>query len=117
MNRTEPRLLFVVPLGRALGMGLVAGCVAPPDDRPAVTAAAQAITLSPVTSFGSNPGGLRMFEFVPAGLPANAPLVVLLHGCTESASSYSTQTEWGTLANRFQFAVVFPGSTCSSTAR
>ena len=28
-----------------------------------------------VTGFGSNPGNLRMFKFVPTGLPANAPLL------------------------------------------
>src|SRR6185436_18831490 len=37
-----------------------------------------------------------------------APLVVAMHGGTESASVYSTETEWGNLADRFQFAVVFP---------
>src|ERR1044071_4879888 len=85
---------------------LASACAAPPDDPP-VSGVAQAVTLPEVTGFGSNPGALKMFTFVPSGLPSGAPLVVVLHGCTESASSYSTQTEWGNLASRFQFAVVF----------
>ena len=72
-----------------------------------VASVGQAVTLTQVSSFGSNPGALQMFKYVPAGLPSGAPLVIALHGCTESASSYSTQTEWGNLADRFQFAVVF----------
>ncbi|HEY6174730.1 MAG TPA: PHB depolymerase family esterase [Kofleriaceae bacterium] len=85
---------------------LASACAAPPDDPP-VSGVAQAVTLTEVTGFGSNPGALKMFTFVPSGLPSGAPLVVVLHGCTESASSYSTQTEWGNLGQRFGFAVVF----------
>ena len=70
--------------------------------------AAAAVTLTQVTGFGSNPGNLKMWKYVPAGLPTGAPLVVALHGCTESASVYSAETEWGNLGDRFKFAVVFP---------
>jgi len=103
MNQAELRPLFVV-------LTLTAACAAEPTgkDEPPVGAIAQAVTLSQVTSFGSNPGNLKMFAYVPAGLAAGAPLVVAMHGCTESASVYSTETEWGNLADRFQFAVVFP---------
>src|ERR1041385_4405600 len=78
---------------------LASACAAPPDGPP-VSGVAQAVTLTEVTGFGSNPGALKMFTFVPSGLPSGAPLVVVLHGCTESASSYSTQTEWGNLGQR-----------------
>jgi poly(hydroxyalkanoate) depolymerase family esterase len=108
MNRASPRLLFVV-------LTLASACAVEPgdpgdpgNDGPATSSVAQAVTLSQVTSFGSNPGNLKMFIYVPAGLPTGAPLVVAMHGCTESASVYSTQTEWGNLADRFKFAVVFP---------
>jgi poly(hydroxyalkanoate) depolymerase family esterase len=104
MNRASPRLCVVL----TVFAGLTAACATePPEDEPPVHSVAQAVTLSQVTSFGSNPGALKMFKYVPAGLPSGAPLVVALHGCTESASSYSTQTEWGNLADRFHFAVVF----------
>lgn len=100
MNRVPSHMLFVV-------LTLTAACAAEPGD-PAAGSVAQPVTLSQVTSFGSNPGNLKMFIYVPAGLPTGAPLVVAMHGCTESASVYSTQTEWGNLADRFGFAVVFP---------
>jgi poly(3-hydroxybutyrate) depolymerase len=37
-------------------------------------------TLTPVSNFGSNPGALNMYEYVPQGLPQGRPLVVVLHG-------------------------------------
>jgi poly(hydroxyalkanoate) depolymerase family esterase len=102
MHRTAPCLLFaILPLASACA-------VEPRDDSPTTGSVAQAVTLTQVTSFGSNPGNLKMFKYVPAGLATGAPLVVAMHGCTESASVYSTQTEWGNLADRFHFAVVFP---------
>ncbi|TMQ02729.1 MAG: esterase, partial [Deltaproteobacteria bacterium] len=98
--RSVPAVIPVVPPLLALAASL-AGCAAPDAVLGGVT---QAVTLTEVTNFGSNPGALKMFTFVPSGLPSGAPLVVVLHGCTESASSYSTETEWGNLAGRFGFA-------------
>lgn len=67
-----------------------------------------ALALTEVTGFGSNPGNLRMFKYVPPGLPAKAPLVVALHGCAQSAASYDAETGWELLAQRWQFALVLP---------
>lgn len=61
-----------------------------------------------VTGFGSNPGNLRMFKVVPAGLPANAPLVVALHGCSQSAASYDAEPGWTALATQYKFALLLP---------
>jgi len=61
-----------------------------------------------VTNFGSNPGNLRMLTYVPDGLPAAAPLVVILHGCMQTAASYDYSTGWSSLADRFGFALLFP---------
>ncbi len=66
----------------------------------------QAITQ--VTSFGTNPGALNMYTYVPSGISGKAPLVVALHGCTESANLYSTQTGWNKIANAHKFYVVYP---------
>lgn len=77
------------------------------EDRAEQSLAALAPTLTEVTGFGSNPGALKMYRYVPAGLPAGAPLVVALHGCTQTALVYATHTEWNTLADRFRFAVVY----------
>lgn len=71
-------------------------------------ASGHALALTEVTGFGSNPGNLRMHKYIPAGLPANAPLVVALHGCAQSASSYDAETGWELLANRFGFALLLP---------
>ncbi len=64
--------------------------------------------LSEVTSFGSNPGNLRMLNYVPKDLPKGAPLVVVLHGCTQTALSYDLGTGWSTFADRYGFAVLLP---------
>nr|VFJ45336.1 MAG: esterase, PHB depolymerase family [Candidatus Kentron sp. DK] len=64
--------------------------------------------LAEVTDFGANPGQLRMFTYVPENLPPRAPLVVALHGCTQTATSYDQGAGWSRLADRFGFALVFP---------
>lgn len=67
---------------------------------------AQALTL--VQNFGSNPGNLTMYKYVPANLPANAPLVMAAHGCTMSAGAYDTEPGIIKYADMWKFAVVFP---------
>lgn len=64
--------------------------------------------LAEVTGFGANPGNLRMLAHVPADLPPGAPLVVALHGCTQTAAGYDTGTGWSALADRHGFAVLLP---------
>lgn len=69
---------------------------------------AAAQSLSEVGFFGTNPGNLKMFKYVPQGLPANAPLVVALHGCTQSAAAYDDEPGWTQLAETEKFAVLLP---------
>lgn len=69
---------------------------------------AHAASLQEVTGFGSNPGALRMFRYVPDGLPAGRPVVVALHGCTQDAAGYGTGSGWIQLADRWKFSVVLP---------
>ncbi|MFF0305414.1 PHB depolymerase family esterase [Streptomyces sp. NPDC004562] len=69
---------------------------------------AAAASLQEVTGFGSNPGALRMFRYVPDGLPAGRPVVVALHGCTQNAAGYGTGGGWLQLADRWKFSVVLP---------
>lgn len=59
-----------------------------------------------VNSFGTNPGNLLMYRYVPANIPANAPLVVVLHGCTQNATNYAAYSGWDTLANHHKFYVI-----------
>src|ERR1700761_4204821 len=68
-----------------------------PRPRPAVT---------PLTefAFAPNPGNLRAFACPPR--VKNAPLVVLLHGCGQTASGYDAGTGWSVLAGECGFAVL-----------
>ncbi len=58
--------------------------------------------------FSPNPGNLGAKKFVPPQMAPNAPLVVVLHGCTQTPEGYDRGTAWTILAARFGFAVVFP---------
>ncbi|WP_410659248.1 alpha/beta hydrolase family esterase [Amycolatopsis sp. lyj-112] len=69
---------------------------------------AAAASLREVTGFGSNPGNLQMFRYVPDNLPSGRPVVVAMHGCTQNASGYASGTGWMQLADRHGFTVVFP---------
>jgi poly(3-hydroxybutyrate) depolymerase len=64
--------------------------------------------LREITSFGRNPGNLRMLVHVPERLRSGAPLVVALHGCSQSADEYNSGTGWSSLADRLGFVVVYP---------
>ncbi len=78
--------------------------------------AVYAQSITSVTGFGSNPGALTMYKYVPASLPANAPLVVAMHGCAQSASNYDVETGWILLADRWKFALVFPEQPTSNNS-
>ena len=69
---------------------------------------AEPLRLTLVAPTGPNPGALRMLSYVPPGLPPGAPLVVVLHGCTQNAAAYDIGSGWSTLAERHGFAVLFP---------
>jgi poly(hydroxyalkanoate) depolymerase family esterase len=64
--------------------------------------------LREVSQFGSNPGNLRMFTYVPPRLAADPALVVVLHGCTQTAAGYDHGAGWSTLADRYGFALLLP---------
>jgi feruloyl esterase len=61
-----------------------------------------------VTGFDANPGNLRMLAYVPETLLEPRALVVVLHGCTQTAASYEYGTGWSTLADRHGFALLLP---------
>jgi poly(hydroxyalkanoate) depolymerase family esterase len=69
---------------------------------------AAAASIVEVTGFGSNPGALKMFRYVPDGLPSGRPVVVAMHGCTQNAAGYGAGSGWTQLADRFGFSVVLP---------
>ena len=49
-----------------------------------------------------------MFAYAPEHLPPMAPLVIALHGCTQTADDYDHGTGWWSLADTLGFAVVYP---------
>jgi poly(hydroxyalkanoate) depolymerase family esterase len=95
-----------------------------------LTLAASALTLAPsgappahaasslnqVTGFGTNPGNLAMYSYVPQGLAQNAPLVVALHGCTQTATDYYDHSGWSQFADQWGFTVVFPQTSSSNNS-
>lgn len=81
---------------------------------PGRTAHAEPGQLTPVVGFGSNPGSLLMFEWIPEDLPPDAPVVVVLHGCFASATVYDDETGWTMLAERWKVALVFPEQTAAN---
>ncbi|MFD6920773.1 PHB depolymerase family esterase [Streptomyces sp. NPDC059944] len=83
---------------------------------PLASSAAAAGTLQQVTGFGSNPGNLAMYEYAPSDLPADAPLVVALHGCTQSASDYHAHSGWQKFADLWGFAVVYPQTSSANNS-
>jgi poly(hydroxyalkanoate) depolymerase family esterase len=55
-----------------------------------------------------NPGQLEAFFQIPDLVDEAPALVVVLHGCTQTASGYDHGSGWSQLARDFGFAVLFP---------
>ena len=64
--------------------------------------------LKPLDTFGSNPGNLGAWYHVPTSASENAPLVVVLHGCTQNAAAYDHGSGWSELAEEQGFVVLLP---------
>ena len=64
--------------------------------------------LEEIAPFGSNPGNLKMFAYAPPQLAPKPALVVVLHGCTQTAAGYDVGTGWSKLAQRYGFVLVMP---------
>jgi poly(hydroxyalkanoate) depolymerase family esterase len=80
----------------------IAGVVMPPT--------ASAASLVEVTSFGNNPGGMRMHIYVPDTHPANPAIVVAMHGCGGSGPGFFSGSEFASLADRYGFIVIYPSA-------
>lgn len=80
---------------------LAAAAGATPDARVSTT-------LGALDDFGSNPGALKAYLHIPRNIRPQAPLVVVLHGCTQSASGYARASGWSQLADEQGFALLYP---------
>ena len=67
-------------------------------------------TFDEIDAGGSNPGALDSLFFAPSRMPNRPrPLVVALHGCTQSAEDYHEGAGWRDVAARDKFWVLYPG--------
>lgn len=58
--------------------------------------------------FGTNPGALNAKVHVPARIAEKPALVVVLHGCTQTAGGYDRGSGWSELADEHGFMLLFP---------
>jgi feruloyl esterase len=93
----------VLVLGVLAVLGAVALTVAP-----RMASGHAAVAAVPVDGFGTNPGNLAMYVYLPDDRPVAPALVVALHGCTQSADDYLTHSGWRELADRDGFVLVLP---------
>ncbi|MBM0277986.1 extracellular catalytic domain type 1 short-chain-length polyhydroxyalkanoate depolymerase [Micromonospora tarensis] len=90
----------------ALAVSLVTAGLVVPTFRPAYAA-----SLAEVTSFGDNPGRMRMHVYVPDNRPARPATVVAMHGCGGSGPGFYSGSEFASLADRYGFIVIYPSAT------
>ncbi|WP_136686151.1 extracellular catalytic domain type 1 short-chain-length polyhydroxyalkanoate depolymerase [Falsirhodobacter xinxiangensis] len=68
-----------------------------------------ASSLIALGAFGSDPGSLSAEVYLPHSFKKNGPLVVVLHGSTQSAASYDAGSGWSALADDLGITLLFPG--------
>src|SRR5438045_2338589 len=66
------------------------------------------VSLVEVPNFGSNPGHLQMFKYLPGGIRSTTPLVVAMHGCAQTAQDFADHSGWPQIADRLRLRIVFP---------
>ena len=66
--------------------------------------------LAKIEDFGENKGNLKMYTYVPNNLNTAKPVavVLVLHGCTQSAEEIANETGWNKLADSLNFIIVYP---------
>jgi poly(hydroxyalkanoate) depolymerase family esterase len=106
---------YLLILRGAVGMPL-AGC-APPDHFGDVEQAATT-GLVQVMGYGDDYDHINMWKYVPADMPANAPLVLALHPCgfTPQLNDYASKIGWNALADKYKFYVVYPEQIAANNA-
>jgi poly(3-hydroxybutyrate) depolymerase len=93
-------------LAAAACTGAALALIAPPD----------AAALERVPAFGPNPGNLEMYVHVPASPEPGMPLVVALHGCTQTAADFDDETGLVALAEETPFLLLLPQQSADNMA-
>lgn len=78
--------------------------------RPTPKRAARPV-LREILDFGTNPGRLRMLEYVPKTHTSPKTLVVVIHGCLQTATEYHNGSGWARLAREKGIVLVYPEQT------
>ena len=107
------RTLFALTMASSLGAGGCAPAGAPAAPGPADPAAAPS-SFEWATYAG--PAGTRRYRlFVPGGYDAArpAPLVVMLHGCTQDPDDFARGTRFNRLADSARVLVAYPEQTAA----
>jgi len=60
---------------------------------------------------------LKAWFYLPEQLPPGAPLVVVLHGCRQTAAGFDRGSGWSRMADRLGFAVLLPEQTVQNNPR
>jgi poly(hydroxyalkanoate) depolymerase family esterase len=61
-----------------------------------------------VSNFGSNPGSLNMYKFTPSSASSKAPMVIVMHGCMQTAETFAKETGWEMMAEKYGFYLLLP---------
>jgi len=83
--------------------GTIAGLVA-------LAAVGECQSVTKVNDFNAGPTKLGMYIKVGKNLKTPAPIVVAVHHCQGSATGYSGETKYPSLADQHGFIVIFPNS-------
>ena len=70
-----------------------------------------------VSQFGENPGNLAMYLHRPGNAAPGLPLVVALHGCTQSATVFDDETGLVALAEETPFVLLLPEQRAANMSR
>lgn len=85
-----------------------ASAIAAGSMRPPVLPRSGGSDLVEVGQFGSNPGRLAMLLHIPPDLMPRAPLLVLLHGCGQTAAGFARQAGWLAFADQLGVPLLLP---------
>ncbi|MDQ1295059.1 MAG: hypothetical protein QG608_2944 [Actinomycetota bacterium] len=78
------------------------------------TSEASAASLTQVTNFGNNPGKMNMHVYVPNAPQAKPAIIVAMHGCGGSGQGFYSGSEFGSLADKYGYIVIYPTATQSA---
>ncbi|RDL37453.1 Feruloyl esterase B [Venustampulla echinocandica] len=70
-----------------------------------------AASLTRVTDFGTNPGNAQMYIYVPDKLPANPAIIVSMHYCGGTATTYFNMNKLPALADTHGYIMIVPSAT------